>query len=77
LNQLALHSSKTLFGHKKGGFCAQVAPKFTHRPKFWAMGSKPKSCSDLGATKRNSALRKTAEKFSAQVRLLNAEENSK
>jgi hypothetical protein len=28
--------TKTLFGHKKRRFCAQVAPKFSHRPKFWA-----------------------------------------
>jgi hypothetical protein len=53
--------------------CAQIYPS----PKILGDGIEAKSCRDSGATKRNSALRKTSEKFSAQVRLSNAEENSK
>lgn len=40
---------------QKRGFCAQVAPKFSHRPKFWTMGEAPKSRARMGAIGRNSA----------------------
>src|SRR5215469_6615568 len=39
-----------LISAQKSGVCAQVAPKFTHRPKFWARSGRSVRESNSGAS---------------------------
>ena len=40
VESIGLTLLEDLIWAEKRGFCAQVAPKFTHRPKRWTMGAK-------------------------------------